>query len=457
MPKRYVVASIVALIVAQSVAHAAGECTPSWDTTPGQPGMPSTVSCLTFHEDDDGPGIIAGGSFQFAGDVPAAAIARWNGTAWSPLGSGLTHSTSGTAICGVVDVCDLGDGPAVYATGSFDTAGGNAALRIAKWNGTAWSALGSGLGGGARAMACFDDGNGAALYVGGSFQTAGGVQAKYIAKWDGTSWSPLANTLNGNVNALAVFDDGTGPALYVAGGFLTAGVSGTSRIAKWNGRSWSALASGVNGSVEALAVYDDGTGAALYASGSFTSASPFVVNRIAKWNGTQWSAVGGGLPDVSYELEVFDDGNYPALYAIGGTYVGEEVYRIARWNGVTWTYFETDISAGFALAAGADSNGPALFVGGLLGLVSGMPTQCMAALRPCTPPCRSDFVNSRTFLPPGDNITDGADLAFLLGEWGLNPDSPADIVWNATLQPPADGFVGAADLAYLLSAWGLCR
>ena len=38
-------------------------------------------------------------------------------------------------------------GSDLYAGGSFTTAGGSAANRIAKWNGSGWSALGSGMNG----------------------------------------------------------------------------------------------------------------------------------------------------------------------------------------------------------------------------------------------------------------------------------------------------------------------
>jgi len=40
-----------------------------------------------------------------------------------------------------VVVYDDGSGPALYATGSFQTAGAVAASRIARWNGTTWSEL----------------------------------------------------------------------------------------------------------------------------------------------------------------------------------------------------------------------------------------------------------------------------------------------------------------------------
>ncbi len=76
-----------------------------------------------------------------------------------------------------------------------------------------------------------------------------------------------------------------------------------------------------------------------------------------------------------------------------------------------------------------------------------------------TPPvalCAGDTVSSDTFAPPGDGVIDGADLAFLLGEWGRSPGSPADTVSSRTFAPPPDGVVDAADLAYLLGAWGAC-
>ena len=72
------------------------------------------------------------------------------------------------------------------------------------------------------------------------------------------------------------------------------------------------------------------------------------------------------------------------------------------------------------------------------------------------PACEGDFVSSDTFQPPPDGEVDGADLAFLLGEWGANPGSLADIVTSTTFQTPPDGVVDAADLAILLGNWGVC-
>ncbi|TVQ64173.1 MAG: hypothetical protein EA378_00100, partial [Phycisphaerales bacterium] len=84
-----------------------------------------------------------------------------------------------------------------------------------------------GVSGGIRAMAVFDDGSGPALYAGGVFTTAGGVEVNRVARWNGSTWSALEGPsgigVNGTVRALAVYDDGSGPALYAGGYFSTAG------------------------------------------------------------------------------------------------------------------------------------------------------------------------------------------------------------------------------------------
>jgi len=90
-----------------------------------------------------------------------------------------------------------------------------------------------GVDGSINALTVFDDGGGPALYAGGDFTIAGGVAASHIAKWDGSSWSPLGSGMNLAVWALTVFDDGGGRALY-AGGPFTSSPGGDSYVAKWS-------------------------------------------------------------------------------------------------------------------------------------------------------------------------------------------------------------------------------
>ena len=143
-----------------------------------------------------------------------------------------------------------------------------------KWDGTNFSALGSGLLDGPNGPVYALAVSGSNLYTGGDFTTAGGSGANSIAKWDGSSWSTLGSGMNGYVQALAV----SGSNLYAGGNFTTAGGNAANRIGKWDGSSWSALGSGVDGNVISLAV----SGSDLYAGGIFTNAGGKISRSIAR-------------------------------------------------------------------------------------------------------------------------------------------------------------------------------
>jgi hypothetical protein len=69
-------------------------------------------------------------------------------------------------------------GSNLYAGGVFTTAGGSPATNIAKWNGSSWSALGSGMNNSVSTLAV----SGSELFAGGSFLTAGGKVSAYAAR-----------------------------------------------------------------------------------------------------------------------------------------------------------------------------------------------------------------------------------------------------------------------------------
>ena len=347
-------------------------CNPSWLPTFGpEPGIDGSVESLAVFDDGGGPALYAGGSFTAAGPATANRIAKWDGGAWVPLGSGMDGRVLALA------VFDDGTGPALYAGGGFSNAGGVAAPGIAKWDGSSWAALTwapySGSNSSVCALAVFDDGTGPALYAGGGFVFSyPGMTfvSDRIARWNGLNWTRLGGGLDASsgsrVRALTVFDDGGGDALYAGGSFATADGAAASRVAKWDGSNWAALGSGVDSDVYALEVFDDGGGPALYAGGLFARAGGVGASRIARWDGAGWSAVGGGIGGLVRALKVFDDGSGPALYAAGaiGSAGGVPADGAAKWDGSSWTPLGAGVHSSFALAVYDDGSGAELCVGG---------------------------------------------------------------------------------------------
>lgn len=386
---------------------AAQPYTANWSAT--GVGMPTELYALAEFDDGSGPALYAGGAFtSFNNLTPANYIGKWDGTSWSGLGSGLNGSVTALA------VFDDGGGDALYAGGSFTVAGGSTANRVAKWDGSTWSALGTGIGGGGVprvfALTVFNDGSGDALYAGGRFNNAGGAAATTIAKWNGSSWSALGSGTNVEIRALCVYNN----ALYAGGLFTTAGGAPANYLARWNGSSWSNVGVGTNGFVRALAVYNDGGGNALYVGGHFTTAGGSPASSIARWNGATFSALGSGVVPGTFApgvraLLAFDDGSPTGttLYAAGdfATAGGVSVNNVARWDGTAWSALDNGTNHIIeALGSSSLSGRPSLYAGGWFTTagpvaadrVAQWTCDCPIDLAP--PYCWLDFFDLQAFL-----------------------------------------------------------
>ncbi|MCU0862849.1 MAG: WD40 repeat domain-containing protein [Planctomycetes bacterium] len=251
------------------------------------------VSAVAYLPNGD---LVAGGRFAMAGNVAALNIARWNGTTWFPLGSGVTDTLGATV--SAIAVRSNGE---LIAGGNFTSAGGVAANRIARWNGSTWAPLGSGIGSGGTVRVIKEMPNGD-LVVGGNFTSAGGIPAAGIARWNGASWSPLTTGAQ-DVWAVELLPNGD---IVVGGSFSTAGGLTANRIARWNGTSWSALGSGFNNTVRAIRALPNGD---LVAAGSFESMPGLAVAGIARWRGSSWSVLGRGLFGEGRALGLFPNGD----------------------------------------------------------------------------------------------------------------------------------------------------
>jgi len=272
----------------------------SWERL-GDGSPSSLVRTLLTSESE----LYIGGHFLSVAGVAARKVAKWDGFTWSGFGTGL----SWTAVYDL-ELWDDGSG----STSLF--AAGNS---IAKWNGETWSVVGGGIsggGGGARALSLYDDGTGAALYMGGFFAAAGGVPANRIAKWDGTKWSAVGGgiTQGSHVYALAVYDDGTGDKLYAGGLFNAMGGVPAINLACWDGESWSAVGNpgwqSFNEVYQLRVLDDDGDGPnppALFAIGA---------DVLHKWDGKSWARY--PIPGATFTANVYDGPEGPTLHVAGG-------------------------------------------------------------------------------------------------------------------------------------------
>ena len=126
-------------LVAALNASAATFTDNNWISMGGVAGADGPV----FATVADGAGnVYIGGDFTVVGDVVCNGIAKWNGTNWSALGSGMTNTLALYASGGVRALTFWGGD--LYAAGSFTAAGGILANKIARWDGSNRSALGSG-------------------------------------------------------------------------------------------------------------------------------------------------------------------------------------------------------------------------------------------------------------------------------------------------------------------------
>jgi hypothetical protein len=228
-----------------------------------------------------GNNLYVGGFFTSVSGIAATNIAKWDGTHWSALGSGLNGPVTALAVSG-------GD---VYAGGWFSTAGGIAATNVAQWNGSSWSALGSGFGGGPYYTALAVSGSN--LYAGTGLTNDSPYPVGIVAKWDGSSWTVLGSPLN----------DGTVESLVTSGSDLYAGFP--SSVAKWDGNSWSRLGPYMTLSLGGVTVYRGNVYAAAFLY------SPYNDHYVVKWDGTNWTPEirGGGLLAVSGN-DLYAAGNF---------------------------------------------------------------------------------------------------------------------------------------------------
>jgi hypothetical protein len=381
-------------------------------------------------------GVCAGGYFGVVGrsGLVANAIALWNGKAWSALGQGLTDEGEH----GWVDALAVTAGGDLFAAGGFTRAGTVTTRHVARWNGTAWSALD--LAGGSLSV---DDGSilalaaiGDDLYLGGGFTyspTDGSPAATRIARYNAGTWTPLAGGMDHTVYALCA----GGTDLYAGGYFTSAGGVTVNRVARWDGTEWHALGSGVSGGgVYCLAVHDG----VVYAGGDFTAAGGQAADRIASWDGDAWSPLGHGVVRGSVWTLIPTNqglvaGGYNCHFQAAD---GSLFWGIGIWNGTVWRPIGSGLSRdiGYTAKVCALLNSPqGLYVGGTFDRAGpnyswniALRTDLLSPEAGPPPPRVFRVDNAGNVYADGAYHTGGADFAELLPAAEGEALAPGDVL-----------------------------
>ena len=430
-----------------SPAGIAGAGDENWQDGFGVPGANGTVNAVVRV----GTSLYVGGNFTVVGNVAASRVAKWDGTAWSALGTGLNNNVQALATDASGNL---------YAGGTFTTAGGVAASRVAKWDGTAWSALGTGFNNTVQALAV----NNGSVYAGGLFTTAGSTAASRVARWDGTSWSALGSGTSGTVLALAA--DGSGN-LYAGGAFTAAGGTAANYLAKWNGTAWSAIGAGRDSTVLTLTM--DATGN-LYAGSLFRSlvsrrdtiTKPPVTrraaaSRVAKWNGSTWTTLGAGINGAVQALAVDASGSVYAggsFSYIGGKFTAtpDSVFATcaAKWNGTAWSALDAG-TGGTVQALTVDASG-SVCAGGTFSSAGGMAANSVAKWSGTAWSALGTGFNNNINIV----VVDASGTVYVGGAFTAAGGTAASYVakWNGTAWSPLGTGLNGPALALVLDANG---
>jgi hypothetical protein len=319
-----------------------------WDAQFGAPGVTNAIFAVAVNQ-----GTIYVGGQSPSGGRTNTPLSMWDGKQWS-----VPAVFTGPTIVSVFDLAFVGN--TLYAAGNFTNVNGTAAYGLARWDGTNWSSIGfSGI-----AYALAVEGN--KLYVGGNYTNvgAGGVMLTNIGYWDGSAWQAMGNgvgsALGYSVRSVAV-QNGT----VYAGGLFFNGTLQITNLAMWNGANWSGVGGGVIGQVNALAFYNG----ALYAGGTISKAGTTTVTGIVKWDGANWSTLGTGLAGGSASVASLASFN-GQLCAIGSftSAGGVSATNFAAWNGSFWSAGGNLNITGNRVVA----NGGKLYAGGSFTIAGGV-------------------------------------------------------------------------------------
>lgn len=321
------------------------------------PGIDGFVTASTMWDPDGtGPSLplaVFGGSFDCAGPTKSANIATWEPvtSTWSTLGAGV-HG--GDRWVRALTATASGD---LVAGGNFLFAGDVVCRNVARWDGSAWRAMGGGIDGQVDELIALPNGD---VVAGGTFTTASGTVVDNIARWNGTTWLPLGGGVDAKVTSMTALPGGV---IAVFGNFQTAGTTPAPGAALWNGASWTALPStGISAPIgvtmpNGTLVATTNLGIAAFVGGAWQPLSPLSPGLFA---GTLVAMPNGDL-------------------VVGEVTISGWPSHVLRWNGTSWADLQPGVLVGGTISTLlALPNGDVIAGGGLAGARTWAPTTFLA-------------------------------------------------------------------------------
>lgn len=333
----WVLWGLLSLLFTLAAGPVGAQDTSWWDGFPPSNAPDGVVRALIVHGDN----VYCAGGFGNVAGIPAR-VAAWNGSAWSAVGSLSTADIEGLATFG---------GELVAVGNSIST--GGPSMSVAILSGGNWIPFGSAYP--AVNAKCAVEYNGQ-LVVGGS--------EGQVHRWTGSQWEQMGSYGHSMAipRCLALFQG----ALYLGGDL---------GVRRWDGGAWQNLGSGLGGTGVAfgMAVHDG----RLVVVGDFSTAGGDSAANVATWDGVAWSPVGSGVNARSFTA-LSHDGQ---LYVSGqfSTAGGVSAARIARWDGAAWNALGSGLTGhAFSLAAHQGQ----VFAGGHFDQAGGKPSAFIARWSP---------------------------------------------------------------------------
>lgn len=305
-------------------------------------GIGREIAALTVHEDR----LIAAGRLRIGDGSRVSAVAAFDGARWSEIGD-----VAGTPDSSIRVTALLSDRGSLYLAGEFSGFRDLSARSIVRWDGHAWTGVGSGLPGAVRALAATTGGIAAA----GDFRDPAGGSLHGAATWNGIRWEfldgvpPGRHAIAADARWLFIGGDDRSPEARVE------------PLVAWDGSRLHALGSGIGDDptpprppshVAALAVHDG----RLWVGGQFLRAGD-----VASWNVAAFrldglsKGAGRGLAGTRPAISIAPNpvrpgepldivvpslpGAHVAIYDLAGRRVADpemaeaDFGRRARWDG----------------------------------------------------------------------------------------------------------------------------